>query len=233
MRRFIQRLISFLGISLLLGSPGFTYLPGHFYTFAHTHEKLIALTFDDGPGKTTPDLLSVLKQHDIHATFFMEGTQIERYPKMVREVAADGHEIGNHTYWHFNYHNKKNATAGRLVHELAQTEFALQRALHDPKFHTNVVRMPYGYFNHSWLLPTLRAHGYALVHWTYVKENNPQETPEQMADDYIHHARPGAIFLFHDGGPRRDRMLTEVIEVIEALEREGYRFVPADELLKN
>jgi peptidoglycan-N-acetylglucosamine deacetylase len=226
------RSLKFLS-AVFIAAPAFAYLPGHFYTFAHTHDKVIALTFDDGPGKTTPELLDILKQHNIHATFFMEGTQVERYPKIVREVAGDGHEIGNHTYWHFNYHKVKNATPERLVHELDQTESALKRALRDPKFHTNVVRMPYGYFNHSWLLPTLKEHGYALVHWTFDKENIPQRTPEEMADDYIKHARPGAIFLFHDGGPRRDKTLTAIVEVIEGLEQQGYHFVPAAELLKN
>src|SRR3954451_24745758 len=118
------------------------YEPGHFYTVGHTRDKVIALTFDDGPGKTTSELLDVLKQHNIKATFFMEGTQIERYASLVRAVAADGHEIGNHTYMHYNYHNLKNATPERLVHELEQTESALKRALRDPKFRTRVVRMP-------------------------------------------------------------------------------------------
>ena len=104
------------------------YVPGKFYYQGKTQEKVIALTFDDGPGKFTLPLLDLLKQHNIRATFFMEGSQVEEYPEIAKQVVADGHEIGNHTYIHFDYHKAKNAAPERLAHELAQTEAALQRA---------------------------------------------------------------------------------------------------------
>jgi peptidoglycan-N-acetylglucosamine deacetylase len=191
---------------------------------------VVSLTFDDGPGPITPALLEFLKAHGIRATFFMEGTQIERYPKFVRLVASSGHEIGNHTYKHFDYHKLKHATAARLIHELEQTESALRRALKDSSFRTHVVRMPYGYSNRSWLLPALKEHGYALVHWSFGRECVPEETAVQVADQYVRAARPGAVFLFHDGGRRREKTLEAVKRVVEELERRGYRFVAAEEL---
>src|ERR1035438_5874066 len=143
-----------------LTCPLWAYVPGKFYYEGKTKERVIALTFDDGPGRTTPAILDLLKRHHIHATFFMEGSQIEGYAAIARQVVAEGHEVGNHTYIHFDYHNVKNAAPARLVHESEQTEAALQRAA---GIQTTIVRMPYGYFNHTWLLPTLKAHGYALV----------------------------------------------------------------------
>jgi peptidoglycan-N-acetylglucosamine deacetylase len=160
----------------------------------------------------------------------MEGTQVEEYASIARQVRDAGHEIGNHTYIHFNYRKVKNAAPQRLTHELEQTESTLRRALHDPTFHTKIVRMPYGYFNHTWLLPTLKAGGYALVHWTYDHEKRG-ETAESEAEQYIAHARPGAIFLFHDGGRHREKTLEIVRNVVLSLEAQGYRFVAAEELL--
>jgi chitin deacetylase len=206
------------------------YVPGKFYFVGKTQEKVIALTFDDGPGRITPDLLKLLKDHDIRATFFMEGTQIEEYPKIARQVLEEGHEIGNHTYIHFDYHKVKNAAPERLVHELDQTESTLRRAFQDPEFRTWVVRMPYGYFNKTWLLPTLKKKGYALVHWSFDGEQDRSATPEMLSKAYIQHAKPGAVFLFHDGGRHKERILETVKIVIEELDKQGYEFVSAEEM---
>jgi len=198
-----------------------------------TTEKMIALTFDDGPGKFTVPILELLKEHNITATFFMEGSQVEDYPQIARQVFDAGHEIGNHTYTHFDFHQKKNATPERLVHELAQTESALKRALHNANFHTKLVRMPYGYFNHTWLLPTLKEHGYALVHWDFGTDWHLKKSAEDMTREYISHAQPGEVFLFHDGGRHREKTLGVVTAVIDTLEKEGYRFVSAQEMFKD
>jgi peptidoglycan-N-acetylglucosamine deacetylase len=238
----------------LVQANALAYVPGKFYYQGHTKEKIIALTFDDGPGKFTIPILELLKQHNIHATFFMLGDQIEEFPAIARQVLDAGHEIGNHTYTHFNYHKQKNAAPQRLAHELAQTEATLQRALHDPNFRPKLARMPYGYFNHTWLLPTLKENGYALVHWSFgedwmLKRKPPcvhgkpsQEnldcasepevtlTPEILAADYIQNAKPGAVFLFHDGGRHRERTLAALQIVIPELEKEGYRFISAKEM---
>lgn len=227
-----------------LSCRSWAYVPGHFYHTGHTQEKVIALTFDDGPGKFTIPILELLKKHNIHATFFMLGDQIEEYPAIARQVLEEGHEIGNHTYTHFDYHKQKNAAPQRLAHELAQTEATLRRALRDPGFKTKLVRMPYGYFNRTWLLPTLKENGYALVHWSFgedwmLKRHSAHEsktdssvmlTPEVLAADYIKNARPGAVFLFHDGGRHRERTLGALQIVVPELEKRGYHFIPAREM---
>lgn len=215
----------------LLSVAAHAYIPGHFYANGHTQEKVIALTFDDGPGPITPEVLKLLKDNGIRATFFMEGTQIEDHSAMVRAVAAEGHEIGNHTYIHFDYHKLKNASPERLLHELAQTESSLRRALRNPEFKTRVVRMPYGYMNHTWLLPALKKEGYALVHWSFGKEGVRDLSPAEMAEAYIRHARPGDIFLFHDGGRHREKTLEALKLVVDDLQKKGYRFVAAEDLL--
>ncbi len=235
-------------------SLSWAYVPGKFYYQGRTKEKIIALTFDDGPGKFTVPILDLLRQHHIKATFFMLGDQIEEYPKIAQQVVDEGHEVGNHTYTHFDYHKQKNAAPQRLEHELAQTEATLRRALHTPDFKTKLVRMPYGYYNKTWLLPTLKANGYALVHWSFGEDwmlkrvpkrhlvkssqihvdSEPEPsvtlTPEILATDYIQNARAGGVFLFHDGGRHRERTLAALEIVIPELEKRGYRFVPAREM---
>jgi peptidoglycan/xylan/chitin deacetylase (PgdA/CDA1 family) len=206
---------------------GHAYTPGKFYYQGKTKEKVIALTFDDGPGRFSIPILELLKKHNIHATFFMEGTQIETYPEIAKQVVEAGHEIGNHTYVHFDYHKAKNAAPQRLAHELEQTEAALQRAT---GVRTVVVRMPHGYYNKTWLLPTLKEQGYALVHWSYGSDWLLKKSAEEMAQGYIANAKPGAVFLFHDGGRRREKTLQAVTAVIETLEKQGYRFITAKEM---
>jgi peptidoglycan/xylan/chitin deacetylase (PgdA/CDA1 family) len=209
------------------------YTPGQFYHTGKTKEKLIALTFDDGPGHFTVPVLALLKKHNIRATFFMEGSQVETYPEIARQVVEAGHEVGNHTYNHFNYGLAKNAYPDRFVHELKQTESALQRAA---GIHTQVVRMPYGALtknNRHWLLPALKDNGYGLVHWTFGEDWLLSIPEDKMVHDYIAHAKPGAVFLFHDGGRHREKTLAVVTAVIEDLEKKGYRFIAADQMFKD
>jgi peptidoglycan/xylan/chitin deacetylase (PgdA/CDA1 family) len=208
---------------------GWAYQPGKFYSHGRTKEKVIALTFDDGPGRWTIPILDILKKYGIRATFFMEGTQVETYPKIARQVAEAGHEIGNHTYVHFYYHKAKNAAPARLVHELKQTESCLERAT---GVNTRIVRMPHGYYNRTWLLSTLKEHGYALVHWSFGTDWKLKKSADEMVQDYLTHAEPGAVFLFHDGGRHREKTVEVLARVIEALEAKGYQFIPAEEMFK-
>jgi peptidoglycan/xylan/chitin deacetylase (PgdA/CDA1 family) len=206
------------------------YTPGKFYYQGHTKEKVIALTFDDGPGSFTPQILSLLKEHHARATFFMEGDQIPSYPQFAQAVADAGMEIGNHTWSHPDFHKVKEAPAARLEEELQKTEDAIQKF---SGVSARIVRMPHGYFNKTWLLPTLRQKGYALVHWSFGEDWHLKLTSEKMAADYIQNAFPGAVFLFHDGGRHREKTLAALKIVIPTLEQKGYRFVAAEDLFKD
>ena len=93
--------------------------------------------------------------------------------------------------------------------------------------------MPHGYYNKTWLLPTLKEKGYALVHWTFGTDWFLKKTPEQMAAEYIQNARPGAVFLLHDGGRHREKTLAALKIMMPALEQKGYRFVAAEDLFKD
>jgi peptidoglycan/xylan/chitin deacetylase (PgdA/CDA1 family) len=214
----------------------FAYQPGKFYYQGHTKEKVIALTFDDGPGAVTPQVLDFLKEHHARATFFILGDQVALYPQNLRMVREAGHELGNHTFYHLDYHKVKDHPAEQLAKELDLTEAAMRKALGDPQFKTKILRMPYGAygkFNKAWLIPLLTERGYALVHWSFGTDWFLKMTPEEMASAYIKNAFPGAVFLMHDGGRHRDKTLAALKIVIPALEQKGYRFVAAEDLFKD
>lgn len=229
----MRRLLAWVAAGVLSNASAWAYAPGRFYFQGPATEKVIALTFDDGPGPFTPKILDFLKQHHIRATFFMEGDQVALYAAIAKQVADAGHEIANHTYTHTNFNTPKTADRGRFIKELDDTEAVIFKATGR---RTRIVRMPhgaYGKHNRAWLLPALKEKGYALVHWTFGRDWFLKKSPEQMAGEYIQNARPGAIFLFHDGGRRREKTLAALQILIPALEQQGYRFVAAEDLLKD
>jgi peptidoglycan/xylan/chitin deacetylase (PgdA/CDA1 family) len=220
---------------VFLAVQAFAYQPGKFYFQGHTKEKVIALTFDDGPGPFTPQILGFLKEHNARATFFIEGDQVAAYPQYVRQVREAGHEIGNHTFSHLDFHKVKDHPADVFAREFASTDDAIAQALGDPAFKTRVLRMPhgaYGKFNRDWLIPAIRERGVALVHWTFGTDWFLKKTPEQMASEYVKNAHPGAVFLMHDGGRHREKTLAALKIILPALEQKGYRFVAAEDLFK-
>src|SRR5256885_12967260 len=89
-------------------------------------EALVALTYDDGPGRYTPDLLDLLAGHGAKATFFLVGSQIEQYADVARRIVADGHEVGSHTMAH---HNHKEVEPRVAVSDMLEGAAAIERVL--------------------------------------------------------------------------------------------------------
>ena len=100
---------------------------------------------------------------------------------------------------------------------------------------SKALRMPhgaYGKFNRDWLIPFLQKRGVALVHWSFGEDWLLKFSAEQMAADYIKQARPGAVFLMHDGGRHREKTFAALQVIVPSLEEKGYRFVAAEDLFK-
>jgi peptidoglycan-N-acetylglucosamine deacetylase len=226
--------VVFSSVALVLAVSAHAYTPGRYYHTGETKDKVIALSFDDGPGVFTPKILEYLKEQNARATFFIEGDQVAAYPQFVRQIRDAGHELANHTYYHKNYRLVKDKPREQLDKELTMTEDAIRKALGDPNFKMKAVRMPngaYGKFNKDWLLPLLKERGYALVHWTHGSDWHMKNTAEKMASEYIAAARPGAVFLMHDGGRRREKTFEALKIMVPTLKRKGYRFVACEDLL--
>ena len=223
-------LLLFLGLAAVLGfaaaAPG-SQLLGRTLVAGDGEAPEIALTFDDGPGEATPLILDILKQAGIRATFFLCGQNVEQFPDLARRIAAEGHEIGNHTYSHPYLVWK---TPGRIAWEIARAQSLIE---HSTGCRPRLFRPPYGV---RWfgLFPILASHDLTAVMWS-VSGMDWRLPAARIADRVIAQAKPGSIILLHDGVPpseRGDRRETAeaLQEIVRALGGR-YRFVTASEMV--
>ena len=191
--------------------------------------KAIALTFDDGPSEGTPDLLDYLDKEGVTATFFECGMHVKRLPHIAGQVAAAGHEIGNHSYSHPRLPFKS--------HEFIDIEFSeAQRVIQGETGVTpTLLRAPYGF---RWL--GLRAVQEKLlllgVMWTVIGYD--WRWPEERISQYVlGHSSPGGIICLHDGRgasvrPEIRNTIAAVKEIVPRLKDQGYRFDTVSKLLE-
>lgn len=203
--------------------------------------RVVALTFDDGPNPPyTGEILAVLRAEHVRATFFVVGRAVAAYPEVVRGEAADGNAIGNHTW----AHEHLLLDDGRsLQRTLTRTDRAIFAAT---GLHTRIMRPPFG--ARDWLvLGEARKLGYTPVMWSVPLAHDWENPPAGViADRVLRYAGDGSIIALHDGNrgivcarvhdPGRlcdrsgDVEATRLI--VEALKRQGYRFVTIPELLR-
>lgn len=202
---------------------------GRFYTAGPSTGAVFALTYDDGPGATTPALLDLLASKKVKATFFVNGSPSGRDLVTLRRLCADGHLAANHTYAHKNYFKLAvNPEKEKiLAAELAPTGKAIEKAC---GYRPRLMRMPNGY-SRDWVKKVAAAEGYALVNWTYGSDWT-KLSDEEMTAGYLKALKPGAILLFHDGGGKvRERTLRLTRAVLDEAARRGLKAVTLDELL--
>jgi len=203
--------------------------PGVF-SYVGPNRKVVALTFDDGPdGLYTPQILRVLRQEHVHATFFMIGEHVRQYPRIARQIVREGHAIGNHTWDHPDL---RTVSRQRLQWEVTRGEHELARAT---GLHTHLFRAPYGAVDDR-VLQTLRHLHYHAFNWS-VDTNDWRSLPaSQIRATILHEAGPGAIILQHSaggGGERLTGTVQALPSVIRELRRRGYTFVTIPELLRD
>ena len=200
---------------------------GAFYAQGPRDKKTVSLTFDDGPGLYTEKILEILGRYGVKATFFMEGSQVERYPDIARKVREGGHEIGNHTYSHKNFYAYVKPDHEKvLVEEIERSETFIRQATGVAPY---LLRMPHGYMR-SWIKPVAARKGYVIVNWTFGCDWKKMSSEELIAA-YVKSIQRGAIFLMHDGGKNRQRTADALPALIEAIQKQGYEIVPVGELL--
>lgn len=158
-------------------------------TSVATVRNAMALTFDDGPDpEWTPRLLELLARYGAKATFFVLGQNAARYPDLIARIAAEGHEIGNHTWSHRPLPDLSRA---EIAEELARTAAAI-----GPKA-VPLMRPPYGDFDRR-ANAVVRRLGYRPVLWSAASGDWEASGASAMAEQVLANARPGAIALFHD-----------------------------------
>lgn len=187
-------------------------------------DKPIALTIDDGPwGDVSLQMLKILKQNQIKATFFWVGKNVQTYPDIARQVVADGHAIGNHT-WHHWYYRMNPATAAA---EIDNTN----RVIYDTTgVKTSLFRPPGGYM-HNGLVAYARSQNNAIMMWSAELGEFRIKSVPVYVNNVLKQAQPGAIVLMHDGGGNHKKSVQALPYIIEGLKKRGYRFVTVPELL--
>ncbi|WNG57468.1 polysaccharide deacetylase family protein [Archangium gephyra] len=198
---------------------------GELYPRVETTEKVVALTFDDGPRPGQTDrILDILKRHGVKASFFMVGRSIERNPELAARVLAEGHQVGNHSYSH---HRLVLKSPSYVQEELDKTD-ALLRGLGVQG--EILFRAPHG--KKLVVLPWLLSRS-GRKHITFDAVSRDDETQDVglLTSRVMESVRPGSIILFHDGGREKPGTIQAVDIVLEKLKAEGYRFVTVSELL--
>lgn len=203
--------------------------PDIFFLQGSPEQRQVALTFDDGPDpRFTNDVLDVLNQYNVPATFFLFGSRAVANPDIVRRIQNEGHVIGNHTYWHPNL--VEESSIATLEQEVTQTEEALNDLI---GYRTKLFRPPYG-FLYNELVEKLGEMNYYVIAWSVDSLDWQEDPPEVIASNVLDNIHPGAIILMHDGAEwdgDRTNTVESLHQIIPVLQEQGYEFVTVPELL--
>ncbi|WP_024510036.1 chitooligosaccharide deacetylase NodB [Bradyrhizobium sp. ARR65] len=188
----------------------------------------VYLTFDDGPNpRFTADILDVLAQHKVSATFFVIGAYALDQPKLIQRMVAEGHEVANHTMTHPDLSRCDPA-------EVEQEIFAASSAIRmaNPQVCPRYMRAPYGMWTEEVLAVSARA-SLAAVHWTLDTRDWARPGVDAIIDTVLSSVRPGVIVLLHDGCPPeelssssdaalRDQTVSALSRLIPQLHERGF-----------
>ena len=190
-----------------------------------TDRKAVALTFDDGPDpETTPQLLTLLAERGVRATFFCVGRRVAQYSDLGRRFVAEGHEVENHSQGHSHWTNLFSPRRLRADLNAAQREIQSVTG-----------RVPL-YFRPPMCLTNPRVFrvagelGLRVTTYTARGLDRRPDPPGRIAARLLRHLQPGAILLLHDGGVPAERLLAVVKLLLDRLQAEGYQCVRLDEL---
>ncbi|HBL74602.1 MAG TPA: phosphoribosylamine--glycine ligase [Prolixibacteraceae bacterium] len=176
------------------------------------NEKVVYLTFDDGPiPEVTPWVLDLLKQENIRATFFCVGENVEKYPAVFQQVLAEGHAVGNHT---FNHMQGLKSDRDSYLSNIEKAD----RLIGSPLF-----RPPHGFLK----CPQYRLvrKKYRIVMWDVLSRDfDHRISAKEVFNNVMDFVRPGSILIFHDSLKAEKNMKEALPEVIRSLKKQGYRF---------
>jgi peptidoglycan/xylan/chitin deacetylase (PgdA/CDA1 family) len=188
--------------------------PGGSATAGH---KVIALTFDDGPGVYTPQVLSILESYHIPATFFEIGVQIAKDPAGTRLVASAGYPVENHTWSHPDL---TTLSPSAVVSQVQQTQAEIQSLTGQTP---TCVRPPYDAFNPT-VLDTIGGLGLTTMSYSVDPRDWSQPGVAAIVSSVLRGASPGAVVDLHDGASAA-QTVAALPQIISSLEAEGYGFV--------
>ena len=190
---------------------------------ANTDKKEIAISFDDGPATNyTTEILQLLKNENLKATFFCIGNRIAGNENILKQIHEDGHIIGNHSYshhfWFDMYSAKKMQDDMKLMDDEMERVIGLKPKLFRP---------PYGVTNPNVKKAIIKG-GYTPVGWSVRSLDTVIKDEKKLLDKINVGIEPGAVFLFHDTSKTTLDVLPEFIEEVK---KRGYKIVPLDKML--
>lgn len=193
------------------------------------HVKQIALTFDDVPDpRFTPQILRILSENGVKATFFVVGSRAKKHPDLVARIVREGHAIGNHSYNHPQFHK---LTMAEYTDQITRTEKILYGITgYKPK----LIRPPYGDITENQLRWAKRE-GYKIVNWNVDSLDWKGISKEAVKRNIMTTAGAGSIILQHAGGGSSSDLsgtIGALPEIIRELKKKGYTFVTLPKLLK-
>lgn len=195
-----------------------------------TSEKIVALTFDDGPNKEyTREILSILENYNIKAGFFIKGKYAKIDPELVKEIFEKGHIIGNHSFSHPNF---IHISEQEIKEEIKKTSEIIYKITGE---HPIFFRPPFGACS-PLMIEILREKNYQIITWSAMTNDWDPVTAEHIAQDILRRVGPGGIIGLHDGCPSmmggdRSQTVKALPKIIKELRNRGYRFASLDDLL--
>ncbi len=177
-----------------------------------TSEKVIYLTFDDGPHpEITPKVLTILDKYNAKATFFCVGENVQKHPQTYASILAHGHQTGNHTFNHLVGWKTDNKIYYKNIEKAAE------------HIKSNLFRPPHGRISprQAWHLHSK----YRLIMWSVISYDfDNRITSEQCLENVLKHSRPGTIAVFHDSEKSAKNMLEALPAYLQKMTIEGYAF---------
>ncbi|MER9848789.1 chitooligosaccharide deacetylase NodB [Mesorhizobium sp. M0106] len=193
-----------------------------------TGRRSVYLTFDDGPNPLfTPEILDVLAEQRVPATFFVIGAYALEHPDLIQRMFAEGHELGNHTMTHPDLYK---CGFGEVQREIFEGNGAIMRAC--PQASVRYIRAPYGAWSEE-VFTASQIAGLTALHWSVDPRDWSRPGADAIIDTVLASVRPGAIVLLHDGCPPgelsqgahaglRDQTVTALSRLIPALHERGF-----------
>ena len=191
-----------------------------------TTEKIVAITFDDGPDPDyTPRVLELLAKYDAKATFFIIGQNAEKNPELVLRQYEEGHELANHTFTH-----PWTSSVQTLDKELKQTNEIIFSIT---GFRPTLFRPVGGQYTDN-MISTAVKNGFKVVMWSWHQDTEDWANPgvQKIVDTVLTGTKPGNVILFHDSGGDRRQTLEALDKILPELKKQGYQFVTITELLE-
>ncbi len=188
-------------------------------------EKVIYLTFDDGPHpEITAWVIDELKKHQIKATFFCVGDNLKKHPETAKQLLTERHQIGNHTMHHIKGWKHKNVDYLKDIEDCDTEIRKINEQMNDEKAQPRLFRPPYGQIKPS-QIKLLREKGYEIIQWSDLScDYDKHLNCEKSLSALVKNAKPGSIVVFHDSEKAENQLKQILPSYLEAMLAEGFTF---------